>query len=429
MNILITGASGFAGAWITKKLIEQGHKVVAAVRDIRYAEKLFPHVKIVACDFVQDTAIETWLPRLKDIDMVINCVGIFYHYDSKIMWAIHYDTPKALFTAATKSNIKQIIHLSALGVEGYQSDYAKSKKAIEDYLLTLNITALILRPSFIYGPASEGGMALMRALAAFPVVIPVAGSGLQQFQPIHVEDLAKAVSNLTTDNIKESVILAAVSAKPVTLKEILLTLRDWLQISRGYCLSIPLKLIKIGAKVGDYLPFSTINTPAITMLEQGNTTTLEESKKFIQIAGIKPKDFIEGAYQTPSTNSDRWYAKLFFIKPMLRLSLAFMWLASAIVSAFLFPKASSYFLLAKVGVNSYWQPTLLYLASLINGIIGISLLFNYKTKLNCLIQIMIMTAYTIIITLKIPYLWLEPFGSIVKNVPVLISIIILYLME
>ncbi|STX51298.1 oxidoreductase [Legionella busanensis] len=429
MNILITGASGFAGAWITKEVTEQGHQVVAAVRDTHYTKKLFPHAKIVACDFVQDVNPEVWLPRLDNIDIIINCIGIFYHSDAKIMWAIHYDTPKALFTAATKSNIKRIIHLSALGIERYQSDYAKSKKAIEDYLFTLNITTVILRPSFIYGPASEGGMALMRALAAFPAVIPVAGSGLQQFQPIHVEDLAKAVSNIINNNINESIILPAVSAKPITLKEILLTLRDWLQIKRGYCLSIPLKLIKIGAKVGDYLPFSTINTPAIAMLEQGNIATPEESKKFIQIAGIKPKDFVEGAYQIPSKNPDRWYARLFFVKPLLRLSLAFMWLASAIVSAFLFPKASSYFLLAKVGVNSYWQPTLLYLASLINGMIGLSLLFNYKTKLNCLLQIMVMTAYTIIITLKIPYLWLEPFGSIVKNIPVLISIIILYLME
>ncbi|MGQ3889548.1 NAD(P)H-binding protein [Legionella sp. CNM-1927-20] len=429
MNILITGASGFAGTWIAKKLIEQGHEVVAAVRDTHYTKKLFPHAKIIACDFVRDTTIEAWLPRLEHIDIIINCVGIFYHSNSKIMWAIHYDTPKALFTAATKCNVKRIIQLSALGVDRYQSDYAKSKKAIEDYLLTLNITTVILRPSFIYGPASEGGMALMRALAAFPLIIPVAGSGLQQFQPIQVEDLAKAVSNIITHDLEESIILASVSSKPVTLKEILLTLRDWLQIGRGYCLSIPLKLIKIGAKVGDYLPFSTINTPAITMLEQGNIATPNESQRFIQMAGFMPKDFAEGAYQAPSTSPDRWYARLFFIKPLLRLSLAFMWLASAIVSAFLFPKAGSYLLLTKVGVSTYWQPTLLYLASLINGVIGLSLLFNYKTKLNCLLQIMVMTAYTIIITLKIPDLWLEPFGSIVKNVPVLVSIIILYLME
>lgn len=429
MNILITGASGFAGAGITKKLIEQGHKVVAAVRDTRYTEKLFPHAKVVACDFVQDTTVEVWLPRLEHIDIIINCVGIFYHSDSKIMWAIHFDTPKALYAAATKCNIKRIIHLSALGVERYQSDYAMSKKAIEDYLLTLNITSIILRPSFIYGPASEGGMALMRALAAFPLIIPIAGSGLQQFQPIHVEDLGKAVTNIIDSELKESVVVATVSAQPVSVKEILLTLRDWLQIGRGYLISIPLKLIKIGAKIGDYLPFSTINTPAINMLEQGNITTPEETQTFIQMVGFKPKDFIEGAYQAPSMKSDRWYARLFFVKSLLRLSLAFMWLASAIVSALLFPKAGSYLLLTKVGISIDWQPFLLYLASLINGIIGLGLLFNYKIKLNCLLQIMVMTAYTVIITLKMPNLWLEPFGSIVKNVPVLISIIILYLME
>ncbi|STX28997.1 oxidoreductase [Legionella beliardensis] len=429
MNILITGASGFAGTWVTRELIQKGHQVVAAVRDIAYTQKLFPQAQVQACDFVKDTTVEAWLPRLAGIDVVINCVGIFYHSNPKIMWAIHFDTPKALFKAAEQSTVKQIIHLSALGVDCYQSDYATSKKAIEDYLLTLKIPAIILRPSFIYGPASEGGMALMRALAAFPGIIPLPGKGMQQFQPIHVGDLAHAISNMIEHDINEAVILAAVASTPITLKEILLTLRSWLQLARGYCLSIPLILIKLGAKLGDYLPFSTINTPAIAMLELGNVTSPAEAKKFAQTARLTPRSFTEGVYSYPSNKPDRFYARLFFIKPLLRLSLAFMWLASALVSAFFFPRVASYTLLAKVGVASSWQPFLLNSACIINALIGISLLFNYKTKLNCVLQVLVMAAYTVIITIKLPDLWLEPFGSIVKNIPVLISIIILYLMD
>ncbi|WP_419421031.1 SDR family oxidoreductase [Legionella sp. D16C41] len=429
MNILITGASGFAGAWITKTLIAEGHQVVAAVRDTLYTENLFPQAKVIACDFVKDTTEEIWLPRLEDIDVIVNCVGIFYHSNPKIIWAIHYYTPKALFAAANKLNIKKIIHLSALGVDQYQSDYAKSKKAIEDYLLTLTNPCIILRPSFIYGQASEGGMALMRALAAFPGIIPLPGKGLQPFQPIHVEDLAYAVGHFIICSKQDSIILPAVSPKTVSLKEILLTLRNWLQIKGNYSLAIPMALIKVGAKIGDYLPFSTINTPAIAMLEQGNIAAPQEVEKFTKLAGFVPKNFKEGAYQLPVSKSDRLYARLFFIKPLLRLSLVFMWLASAVVSAFFFPKAASFMLLAKAGVNNFWQPILLYVACIINAALGFSLLFNYKTKLNCLIQIMVMVAYTIIITIKIPYLWIEPFGSIVKNVPVLISIIILYLLD
>lgn len=136
MNVLITGASGFIASQVVTDLIAARHSVTCCVRDASYTKNLFPTTTILPCNFINDTIIDAWITRLKNIDVVINCVGILYHPSEKIMWAIHYDTPRALFDACVEMGIKKIIQISALGIDQLDMPYAKSKKAADDYLIT-----------------------------------------------------------------------------------------------------------------------------------------------------------------------------------------------------------------------------------------------------------------------------------------------------
>lgn len=429
MRILVIGATGFVGTWVTNGLIKAGHQVICGVRDITAAKQKFPQAAFLYCNFLTDTAVSDWIPRLDGIDIIINCVGIFYHSDKKIIWTLHYETPKALFLAAEKTGVKKIIHLSALGIEGYDTEYAKSKQAAETTLKSLTTPHIILKPSFIYGPGSRGGILLLRSISALPILIPVPGNGTQKFQPIYVADLMKAIVHLVEAPHSQSMSLATVSPQKLALKDILLTLRKWLGLKEGHLVSIPMNWIRKLAIVGNYIPFSTLNLDAIKMLEKGNVTTPKESKKFQEITGITPLSFKEGLNEIPSSEQDQWHAKLFFLPPVLRISLACLWLISALTSAFLYSTQASYQLLKTVGISNALQPLFLYGAAGINAILGVWLLTNYKIKLNCIVQFAFVFLYTLIITVKLPYLWLEPFGPVVKNIPILVNIFILYSME
>ncbi|TAL59064.1 MAG: oxidoreductase, partial [Legionella sp.] len=223
--------------------------------------------------------------------------------------------------------------------------------------------------------------------------------------------------------------LTAVSSERVTLKNMLLAMRQWLGFKKTRFISIPLFLIKLTAKFGDYVPYSTVNTPAIHMLELGNTTNAAQAKKFQDLARVTPMNFSTGLQQHPASTADRWYAKLSLLRPLLRFSLVFMWLMSALTSLLPYTQAESYSLLQQVGIPLVAIGPSLYAAILLNAIIGIGLLFNYQTKINYILQAAVIIFYMLVISIKLPYLWLEPFGPIVKNIPILMSILVLYTME
>ncbi|WED43996.1 SDR family oxidoreductase [Legionella cardiaca] len=428
MRILILGATGFVGSAIATLLTQANYDISCGARDINTLKNRFPKANIIYCNFEKDTDIQTWIPRLQGIDILINCVGIFYHYKKDILWKLHYETPKALFAAAEQCHVKKIIHLSALGIERYDTDYARSKIAAEKQLALLKIAHVIIKPSFIYGANARGGMALIRGLAALPL-IPLPGHGKQQFQPISIEDLTQAIKRFVDTDCKDNITLAAVSPEKITLKNMIGILRQWLGLKKTLFIYIPSFFIRLVAWLGNFFAYSTVQTAAITMLKQGNTATEKETRLFQEKVGFKIKGFQEGINNQPGKIQDYWYARLFFMRPLLRLSLAFMWLFTAFTSAILYPPASSYLLLKDVGIPTFWHPFFLYSASLLDAVIGIALLVNYKAKIIYIIQIIIIFIYTLIISVKLPYFWLDPFGPIVKNIPILVAILMLYMIE
>lgn len=430
MNILITGATGFIASQIVTDLLNAGHTVTCCARNTSYAKNLFPTANVTVCNFSKDQSSAIWTERLQSIDVVINCVGILYHPIKKHIWDIHYHTPKALFTAAEQVGVKRIIQISALGIEQSDVEYAKSKKAAEEFLQTLSIESVILRPSLVYGRGSYGGTSLFRGLTGLPGVVPIPGEGMQEFQPIYLQDLSQAVVKLATQPLStKKLLLHAVGPQQINLCNILVTLRAWLGFTKAKLLFIPFFFIKIGTLFGDLIPYSAMNSTSYKMMRLNNITTQMESQKFFDEIGFVPRNFSKGLYSQPSTVQDHWHARLYFLKPVLQFSLAFVWLMTAIACLFIFPQIESFDWLLKAGVNTTWQPYVFYGASIVDLLIGLCLLIGYQLKKINILQLGIIIFYTIFITWRLPSLWFDPFAAIVKNIPLLVAILIFMALE
>ena len=129
----------------------------------------------------------------------------------------------------------------------------------------------------------------------------------------------------------------------------------------------------------------------------------------------------------PATEQDRWHAKLFLIRPFLRLSLAFMWIMAALTS--LYSRKTGFAMLTAGGIPQSAQPLLFYAAVGLNALIALALVFNFKTKFFCVLQSLLIIFYTLFISFQLSEYWLHPYGPIVKNIPILVAIWILYVTE
>jgi nucleoside-diphosphate-sugar epimerase len=76
MKILITGVTGFIGWSVFQALRARGHRIVASVRDPMLVQVWLKNAEIIRADFTHDCEVKDWLPHLRDIDVVINTVGI-----------------------------------------------------------------------------------------------------------------------------------------------------------------------------------------------------------------------------------------------------------------------------------------------------------------------------------------------------------------
>ena len=282
MKILLCGATGFVGRHLTHTLRETGHTVIRAVR--RPVEP-----DDIAVDFRNNTTKEIWLPRLKGISVVINAVGLLRDSHNNPMQKSHVATPTAIFAACAEANVQRVIQLSALGVDSdieaaYFSTRLLAERALQKSLASLRW--LCLRPSVIYG--EDGASARMfRLLAKLPIhMLPMGGK--QLLQPVHISDICSAVTTWLSDPNAISRIIAAVGAEATDMRGMLDSYRQQLGLRPAWHFSVPAPLIKIAARIGDFIPASPLCSETLAMLCAGNVA---DATEFSRLLGRAPKSY------------------------------------------------------------------------------------------------------------------------------------------
>jgi len=425
MKILITGASGFLGSNIARALIKGGHQVTGCVRDIKRSEGRLPGVRLISGDYSHDNVPEVWAKRLEGIDIVINAVGIIREAGENTFKALHSDTPRALFKACGMAGVKKVIQISAIGADDKaESRYHLTKKEADDYLKTLNLDWVIMKPSVVFGPGGKSAE-FFTVLSALPVHMLI-GNGRQMLQPVFVDDLAEAVVRIVDDPTLKGVELEAVGPDPLIYKDMLLAYRRWLGLGRAISIPTPLFLARLGAWFGQFIPSSPLYPETLGMLLRGNTG---DPARLTKLLGRSPNSLQEGLKAYPSKAAELLKARISLLKPFLRLSIGIIWIFAGITSAFLYPKAESLALLDRVGLDEQTSLIALYAASALDFLIGLAVLAGFRPKITGIAQLILMMAYTFIISVSLPEFWLHPFGSVVKNLPLAAAILVLMAAE
>jgi DoxX-like family len=110
---------------------------------------------------------------------------------------------------------------------------------------------------------------------------------------------------------------------------------------------------------------------------------------------------------------------------VIRLSLAVVWIVTGIISLGIYPVQDSLGLLARIGLEGNFALLTLYAEALLDIVIGcFTLIAPSKTLWQ--LQAAIILSYTLVISVYLPEFWLHPFGPILKNIPFLTLLWLLY---
>jgi len=426
MRLLITGANGFIGRHVVQAALTAGHEVVAAVRDPARVPNRGSRITAIACDFNTDTSSEIWVPRLEGIDAIINCVGVLRGGRGQSIEAIHRDTPLALFEAAVEAKVARVIHISAISASpGAGTEYAQTKLAAEQGLQELDLAWVILRPSLVYGDSSYGGTSLIRALAACPFVVPLFSGGSQTFQPIHARDVARTAIAAVERREMARITLEPTGPDVMTLKDLIGAYRDWFGLPPARFLNLPRWIVRGAARIGDLFGRGPLSTVSVKQAEFGNTG---DADAFEQAIGFRPRKFASALVARPAGTQDLWHARFYLMRPLIRLALAFLWLASGI-AGIAGSAGAAQTVLSPFGLFAGVALVLAWTASVVDLAIGAGLLMAWRPRLLGVIQITVVLAYTVVLTLLAPDLWLDVFGPLVKNIPILALIAVWMVIE
>ncbi|MEP3329735.1 complex I NDUFA9 subunit family protein [Sedimentitalea sp.] len=197
--VTIFGGSGFVGRYIARHLAQEGWRVRVAVRRPNEAIFVRPYgvvgqVEPILCNIRNDGSVAA---AMQGADAVVNCVGILNESGKNSFEAVQTEGAERVARIAAGQGIARMVQLSAIGADAESdSDYSRSKGLGEAAVLKFMPDAVILRPSVIFG-AEDQFFNRFAGMARMGPILPIA-AGDTRFQPVYVDDVAKAAVKAVT---------------------------------------------------------------------------------------------------------------------------------------------------------------------------------------------------------------------------------------
>ena len=293
-KVLIFGASGQIGRYLIRKLTKNNYTVTAITRNshqkgyILKTQANAGYLTIVEASIFDEDKIRS---LIKNADICINLIGILYEKNKANSFEnVHSNFPYLISKISSENNLKQFIHLSALGIENsIDSKYANSKLQGEKNIKKNYPKALILRPSIVYSVDDNFTTNFMSLLSLLPF-FPLYYNGRTKFSPIHCSDLAEIIYYVISKNIN-SLTLECIGPEVISFKEILERLLKLIDKKR-LLVSVPLVAAKLSAIFFQFFPSPLITLDQIRLLKYDNVKSGKYKTNF-DIGFKKLKNFNE----------------------------------------------------------------------------------------------------------------------------------------
>jgi len=243
--MLVTGSTGFIGSNLVRVLLRKGYSLRLLVRDKSRAIGL-NEAELFEGDLTEPRSL---IGIEEDINIVIHCAGLLGKWDTDetILYKVNVQSSINLLEKFNGKNLNRFIHLSAAGVTGPVKEtpvdetyackpvtaYEKTKYLAEQKILDLSsqmdIPALVLRPTFTYGPGDPHKIPLFKAIKKGNYTF--IGNGQSVNHPVYIDDLVVGILHAVVKGRAGEVYIIG-GERPVTKKELVYTIADALGVKR-----------------------------------------------------------------------------------------------------------------------------------------------------------------------------------------------------
>jgi uncharacterized protein YbjT (DUF2867 family) len=407
MKILLVGATGFVGRNLLEALSAAGHQVIATSRQRQ--SRLLPNVEWRVLDLDVLATVPDHFPMPDDIELLINAAGLLSVDEQALQLTQDHGT-RALFDLA-KSHGARVLQISALGA-GAQSDvpFLASKAAADDYLMSLHIPAVVLRPSLLLGAggASSGWLA---RLSPWPVIALLDLKA--QLQPLHIDDLSAAVLALLRRWPGQSLVVPLVGSQRMTLAQLIDQLRSSQGWSPAYYLPVPGPLAAWTASLGERYGWRALNRQSLRMAQRDN---IADPEVLESVCGFRCAPLEDRLTDWPDAAQSAQLA----LRPLMLAVLVLIWLGTALVC--LWPGYDwSLRIMAEMGVTGPLASLAVIAGAACDALLGMGLLLARWRRRTLQAQLLLMTGYTLVITLALPHYWFDPYAAVAKNLVLMVA--------
>ena len=293
--VTVFGGSGFLGRSVVRALAKRDFRIRVAVRRPELAGHLQPLGKVGQIHAVQANLRypASVAAAMRDSHVAINLVGILTEGGAQTFDAVQGKGAATVAQAASAVGAR-MVHISALGADkNSPSRYARAKAAGEKAVLAATPSAIVMRPSVVFGPEDQFSNRFA-ALARMAPALPLIGGGATKMQPVYVGDVATAVADAVDGKAKSGTIYELGGPEVLTMREIMEII---LAVTgrRRMLVSLPFGLAKFKATFLQFAPGALKLTPDQVALLRADNVVSEAAKaeeRTLQGLGIEP-DSIE----------------------------------------------------------------------------------------------------------------------------------------